>query len=57
MSVFTLAFVGMGPIGALQAGILADRIGAPTTLMVGALVCVLITFVLFRRVRQVGELR
>jgi len=57
MSVFTLAFVGMGPIGALQAGILADRVGAPTTLMVGALICVLITFALFRGVRQVGELR
>jgi MFS family permease len=57
MSVFTLAFVGMGPIGALQAGILADRIGAPTTLMVGAVICVLITFALFRRVQQVGDLR
>lgn len=57
MSVFTLAFVGMGPIGALQAGMLADRVGAPTTLMVGGLICVLFTFALFRRVRQVGELR
>jgi len=56
MSVFTLAFVGMGPVGALQAGVLADRVGAPLTLMIGALICVLMTFALFRRVRQVGEL-
>ena len=56
MSVFTLAFVGMGPIGALQAGILADRVGAPTTLMIGAAVCTVFAFTLFRRVRQLGEL-
>lgn len=57
MSVFTLAFVGMGPIGALQAGMLADRVGAPTTLMIGAGMCTIFTFALFRQVRQVGELR
>jgi predicted MFS family arabinose efflux permease len=57
MSVFTLAFVGMGPIGALQAGILADRVGAPTTLMIGAVVCSAFTFALFRRVQHLGELR
>jgi len=57
MSVFTLAFVGMGPIGALQAGILADRVGAPTTLMIGAAVCTVLTFGLFRQVRELGALR
>lgn len=41
MSVYTFAFIGMGPIGALQAGWLAERIGAPATLMVGGTVCTL----------------
>lgn len=57
MSVFTLAFVGMGPVGAMQAGVLADHVGAPTTLAVGAAVCIILSFALFRRVREVGELR
>ena len=57
MSVFTLAFVGMGPIGALQAGVLADHLGAPATLVIGGLICVAASTTLFQRVRQVGDLR
>jgi MFS family permease len=39
MSFYTLAFLGMMPIGSLIAGALAARIGAPATLVVGGIVC------------------
>ncbi len=57
MSVFTLAFVGMGPIGAFQAGYFADRFGAPATMVVGGLVCTLFAAAVFRRVPELRDLR
>lgn len=41
MSLFTLAYMGTVPIGALTAGLIAARIGAPMTLGVGGTLCVL----------------
>ncbi|GIW51930.1 MAG: MFS transporter [Gemmatimonadales bacterium] len=52
VSVYTFAFVGMGPIGAFQAGFLADHIGAPATLMLGGAVCLLIAAAAGSRIRQ-----
>jgi MFS family permease len=40
MSFYTLAFLGMLPIGSLLAGLLADRFGAPTTLVWGGVICI-----------------
>lgn len=57
MSVFTLAFVGMGPIGAFQAGYFADRFGAPATMAVGGVLCTLFTGIAFARVRELRDLR
>jgi MFS family permease len=56
MSVYTLAFVGMGPIGALQAGYFAERFGAPAALTGGAAVCLACSLVLFWRVPELREL-
>ncbi len=56
MSVYTLAFVGMGPIGALQAGYFAERFGAPAALTGGAAICLVCSLVLFWRVPGVREL-
>ena len=39
MSVYSMMFMGMAPIGALFAGTVAERIGAPSTVVVGAAVC------------------
>jgi MFS family permease len=39
MSVYTLSFIGMGPIGAVGAGWAAERLGAPTALALGGGVC------------------
>ncbi len=43
MSLYTVAFLGVAPVGALLAGIFADRIGATTTVCIGGITCVLIS--------------
>jgi len=40
MSFYTMAFMGMVPFGSLLAGSLADMIGAPKTVMVGGIACI-----------------
>ncbi len=57
MSVFTLAFVGMGPIGAFQAGYFAEKFGAPATMLVGGILCTLFTAAAFAKVPELRELR
>jgi MFS family permease len=41
MSFYTMAFMGTTPFGSLLAGIMAEKIGAPLTLMWGGLGCVI----------------
>lgn len=40
MSFYTMAFMGTAPFGSLIAGSLADRIGAPRTLLIGGIGCI-----------------
>ena len=40
MAFYTMAFLGTAPIGSLLAGVFADRIGAPRTILVGGLSCI-----------------
>ena len=40
MSFYTMAFLGTAPLGSLLAGVAADRIGAPMTILVGGIACV-----------------
>jgi MFS family permease len=49
MSLYTAAFVGIMPFGALAAGATADAIGAPYTLLAGGIVCAVAGLVLARR--------
>ena len=41
MSFYTMAFMGMAPFGSLLGGGLASRIGAPYTVALGGMVCIL----------------
>jgi MFS family permease len=41
MSFYTMAFMGTAPFGSLLAGSVADRIGAPHTLLIGGTGCIL----------------
>ncbi len=45
MSVYSMMFTGMAPLGALLAGASAHRIGAPFTVVIGGLVCIAGSFV------------
>jgi MFS family permease len=40
MAVYTMMFMGMAPFGALFAGALAEKLGAPLTVRIGAIACV-----------------
>ena len=48
MSVYVLMFMGMIPIGSLQAGSVAQVIGAPWAVRIGAVICGLFAFILWR---------
>src|SRR5690606_35198787 len=41
MSFFTMSFMGATPIGSLMAGVVANRIGAQNTLLIGGVACLL----------------
>ena len=49
MSLFTVAFLGVSPLGSLAAGALANAIGAEHTLLIGGAGCVLGGVVLWRQ--------
>jgi MFS-type transporter involved in bile tolerance (Atg22 family) len=40
MAVYSMMYLGMAPFGALMAGSLAQRFGAPHTVMFGGAVCI-----------------
>jgi len=40
MAVYSMMFMGMAPIGALLAGALAERLGAPETVALGGAICI-----------------
>ncbi|MGB7568597.1 MAG: hypothetical protein WBM07_12110, partial [Chitinivibrionales bacterium] len=44
MALYAMAFMGMAPFGSLLAGGLAGLIGAPHTLLVGGILCILGAF-------------
>jgi MFS family permease len=41
MSYYTMAFIGMAPFGSLIAGSVADKIGAPITVLISGFLCTL----------------
>jgi MFS family permease len=48
MSLYTMAFIGVTPFGSLMAGVLAERIGAAATVVLGGVACI-IAALLFAR--------
>jgi MFS family permease len=55
MSFYSMAFLGMAPFGALLAGYLAERIGAPATMMVNGAVCLAASLVFARKLPAIRE--
>ena len=55
MSFYSMAFLGMAPFGSLLAGNLAATIGAPRTLMVNGVVCLIGSFWFSRRLPAIRK--
>lgn len=51
MSFYTMAFMGMAPFGALCGGSLANHLGAPTTVLIGGIGCLLAAAYIARYVK------
>lgn len=55
MSFYTMAFMGTTPFGSLIAGTLADRIGAPNTLLIGGASCIIAAGLFYRALPRLRE--
>jgi len=55
MSLYVMAFMGMAPFGSLAGGSLAGRIGAPATLMIAGVSCMLGSFLFIRILPSLRE--
>jgi MFS family permease len=56
MSLYTMAFMGMAPFGSLLAGSLASKIGAPGTIMISGIACILGSILFARRLPALREM-
>ncbi len=55
MSFYTMSFMGMAPFGSLLAGFLAHKIGAPNTLTLGGVCCVISALLFARKLLLIRE--
>ena len=55
MSLFTMSFLGMVPFGNLLAGFLADKIGAPNTLIIGGSFSILASIVFTKELPKIRQ--
>jgi MFS family permease len=56
MSFYIMAFMGMTPFGSIYAGSLADRIGAPATLIIGGITCLAGSAIFFYRLPSLKKM-
>jgi MFS family permease len=55
MSLYAMAFIGVTPVGSLAGGALATRVGAPWTVAIGGLACVMLSVVFQPRLATLGD--
>jgi predicted MFS family arabinose efflux permease len=59
MGVYAFVFGGLSPFGNLQIGFFAEKIGAPLAVVIGAIICAIMAYVVSRLVppqpRQLEE--
>jgi MFS-type transporter involved in bile tolerance (Atg22 family) len=55
LGLYTMIIQGLAPLGALQAGALAQRFGASAALWIGADICILASFWLWLTSSSVGR--
>jgi MFS family permease len=56
MSFYAMAFMGMAPFGSLLAGSLASKIGAPNTLVISGLACIIGSLLFLTKLPLIREL-
>ncbi|MBE9051242.1 MFS transporter [Nostocales cyanobacterium LEGE 11386] len=55
MSLYTMSFLGMIPLGHLLGGFLANRIGADNTLFIDGIVCILGSIIFYRKLPELKQ--
>ena len=55
MSFYTMAFMGTAPFGSLLAGALASKVGAPNTLLIGGVCCILGAIIFMRKLPKIKK--
>jgi MFS family permease len=56
MSFYLMAFMGTAPFGSLLAGFLASKVGAPNTLIIGGVACILGALIFARKLPELKKL-
>jgi MFS family permease len=56
MSFFTMAFMGMSPFGNLIAGAMADKIGAPNTVLISGVICIISAIIFLTRLPSLRKI-
>ncbi|BAT56142.1 hypothetical protein NOS3756_51440 [Nostoc sp. NIES-3756] len=56
MSLYTMSFLGMIPVGNLLGGALANRIGAPNTLIIDGIACIIGSILFYRELPTLRKL-
>jgi fucose permease len=55
MSLFSAAFLGMMPLGSLLAGFLASKIGAPSTVFISGVFCLVSSFLFMQQLPEIKK--
>ena len=55
MSFYTMAFMGTAPFGSLLAGSLASKVGAPNTLLIGGIACIVGGLIFMRKLPAIKK--
>jgi MFS family permease len=53
MSVYSMMILGMAPFGGLLAGLVADRLGAPMTVVIGGVVCLIAACIFWTQLPEI----
>jgi len=53
MSVYSMMILGMAPFGGLLAGLVADRLGAPVTVAIGGVVCLIAAAIFWTQLPEI----
>ena len=53
MGVYSMVIMGLAPVGGLLAGVVADRLGAPITVAIGGVICLLSAAIFWTQLAEI----